>query len=134
MITQARYTEYGAIRATIDGTEYFIPDDMANRHRQMIAEWEAESNTIEPYVPPPPPVPQSVSWRQAQLALVEIGKYEEVQGLLAAITDPVEKLKAEIEFNSPTYERSSEFLNFMWSQVQEPKPTLDALFTLAATK
>jgi hypothetical protein len=27
---------------------------MGNRHRQMIAEWEAEGNTIPPYVPLPP--------------------------------------------------------------------------------
>lgn len=52
MITQAQYTEGGTILATIDGTEYFIPDDMANRHRQMIAEWEADGNTIAPYEPP----------------------------------------------------------------------------------
>jgi hypothetical protein len=27
---------------------------MGNRHRRMIAEWEAEGNTIPPYVPPAP--------------------------------------------------------------------------------
>jgi|GEM_PF-5980116 len=54
MIEAARYTASGIIIATIDGVEMSVPDDMANRHRQMIAEWEAEGNTIEPYVPPPP--------------------------------------------------------------------------------
>lgn len=52
MITQAQYTEFGTIHATIGGVEYSFHDDMANRHRQMLAEWEAEGNTIAPYVPP----------------------------------------------------------------------------------
>lgn len=51
MIENATYTESGSIVAIIDGQEMFIPDDMYNRHRAMLAEWEAEGNIIEPYVP-----------------------------------------------------------------------------------
>lgn len=51
------YTEGGSIKVTVDGQLSFVPDDMANRHRRMIAEWEAEGNTIPPYVPPPEPEP-----------------------------------------------------------------------------
>ena len=40
------YTQTGSIEATIDGVVMIVPDDMANRHRQMIAEWEAQGNTI----------------------------------------------------------------------------------------
>ena len=47
------YTEFNLIEATIDGLLMTVPDDPANRHRQMIAEWEAEGNTIPAYVPPP---------------------------------------------------------------------------------
>ncbi len=36
-----------SIRATIDGTEMFVPLDTANRHYQAIQEWVAEGNTIE---------------------------------------------------------------------------------------
>ena len=35
------------IKATIDGTEMFVPLDTANRHYQAIQEWVAEGNTIE---------------------------------------------------------------------------------------
>lgn len=49
------YTEHGSISATIDDILMTVPNDPTNRHRQMIAEWEAEGNTIPPYVPPPPP-------------------------------------------------------------------------------
>ena len=54
MITNAKYTEHGSIVAVIDGSEMTVPDDMGNRHRSILAEWEAEENTIEPYAPPPP--------------------------------------------------------------------------------
>jgi len=48
------YTADGTIDATIEGKRLTVPDDMANRHRRMIAEWEADGNTIPPYVPPAP--------------------------------------------------------------------------------
>ena len=35
-----------SIKATIDGTEMFVPLDPANRHYQAILEWVAEGNTI----------------------------------------------------------------------------------------
>lgn len=46
------YTEAGAIDATIEGVRMTVPDDLLNRHRQKIAEWEAEGNIIPAYVPP----------------------------------------------------------------------------------
>ena len=52
-ITSAQYirnisnTENENIKATIDGTEMFVPLDPANRHYQAIQEWVAEGNTIE---------------------------------------------------------------------------------------
>ncbi|TCR07363.1 DUF4376 domain-containing protein [Neorhizobium sp. JUb45] len=48
------YTESGLIRVMFEGEdgENIVPEDMGNRHRQMIAEWEAEGNTIPPYAPP----------------------------------------------------------------------------------
>ena len=53
-ITSAQYirnisnTENENIKATIDGTEMFVPLDPANRHYQAILEWaEIDGNTIE---------------------------------------------------------------------------------------
>ncbi len=53
MIENARYNEYGSIIAVISDEQITVPDDMANRHRAMIAEWEAVGNLIEPYLPGP---------------------------------------------------------------------------------
>jgi len=54
MVESAHYTASGSIIAVIDGVEMSVPDDMSNRHRRMLAEWEAQGNKIEPYAPPPP--------------------------------------------------------------------------------
>ncbi len=35
------------IKATIDGTEMFVPLDENNRHRKAIKDWEDAGNTIE---------------------------------------------------------------------------------------
>lgn len=47
------YTQSGSIEATIDGIRVIVPDDMGNRHRQAIAEWEHAGNTIPAFEPPP---------------------------------------------------------------------------------
>ena len=87
MIEGAKFTKYGFINALFDGQDITVPDDMANRHRIMLAEWEAEGNTIEPYVPEPviEPIPDEISRRQffQQLANMEIITREDA---LAALT------------------------------------------------
>lgn len=46
------FTQTGTISVTIDGRHATVPNDMSNTDRQLIAEWEAQGNTIPPYVPP----------------------------------------------------------------------------------
>lgn len=51
-ITSAQYVEdmngnNSSVKATIDGTEMFVPLDTANRHYQAILDWVAEGNTIQ---------------------------------------------------------------------------------------
>ncbi|MDM9647760.1 hypothetical protein [Rhizobium sp. S163] len=38
------------IKIELDGQVIFVPDDMRNRHRQTVADWEEEGNVIPPYV------------------------------------------------------------------------------------
>lgn len=50
MIESAKYTETGDILAVIDGKSITIPDDAANRHRELLADWEkVHGNEIEPF-------------------------------------------------------------------------------------
>lgn len=53
-VSSAKFTESGTIDAVIDNQRTFVPDDMENGHRVMIAEWQAKGNVIEPYVDPEP--------------------------------------------------------------------------------
>ena len=50
-IESAKYIAYDgnntSVNAVIDGVQYTIPMDTANRHYQAIQEWVAEGNTIE---------------------------------------------------------------------------------------
>jgi hypothetical protein len=76
------YTQFGDIEATIDDIRVFVPDNLSNRHRQMIAEWEALGNTIPPYVPPEP-VPAEVDVKLFAAAYnLQIVDYE-IQSLTA---------------------------------------------------
>lgn len=58
------YTRTGSIDATIDGVRLTVPDRPGNRHRQMIAEWEAAGNTIPEYEEPPAPPRTEGSYRE----------------------------------------------------------------------
>lgn len=53
MIGSAKYTRDGSIIVLIEGQEMTLPNDMENRHRILLADWETEGNVIEPYVPAP---------------------------------------------------------------------------------
>jgi len=134
MIETAQYTESGSIKAAIDGAKLLVPNDMSNRHRQMIAEWEAEGNTIAPYVEPPAPTPQRVTRRQGRLALIDAGKLADVEAAIAAIADPIEQMKAQVEYEADTWERGNAFLQAMWAQLGGTEQQLDALFLTASTK
>jgi hypothetical protein len=106
MIESAKFTESGTIEAVIDGVKYFIPDDMANRHRQMLAEWEADGNTIEPYEAPPP-VLAPLSARQLRLGLVSNGiSLSQVEATIDAIENQQDRDVARIEWEyASQYER-----------------------------
>lgn len=92
------YTKGGSIRVEIDGIEMFVPDDMDNRHRQMVAEWEADGNTIPAYVPAPEPLPPLTA-RQLRLGLVAASILpSQVDAAIAAIPDAADRAVAEIEW------------------------------------
>lgn len=123
------YTESGSIRVELDGIEMLVPDDMANRHRQMIAEWELAGNTIEPYVasPPayvasPPAIPQVVSRFQARAALYGAGLLDDVEAAIAS-ADPITQMAwadaQEFQRNSPTILSLAAVLGLSESDVDE---------------
>lgn len=51
MITSAHYQENGSILVKFgDQDPISVPDNRSNRHRQMIADWQAKGNEISPYI------------------------------------------------------------------------------------
>ncbi|UYQ70958.1 phage tail assembly chaperone [Pelagibacterium flavum] len=44
--------EDGSFDVSIEGRRSIVPDDPGNRHRQLIADWEAMGNTIPHYEAP----------------------------------------------------------------------------------
>lgn len=80
------FTNDGTIEFVINGETMFAPDVPGNRFRDMIAEWEAEGNTIPAYVPPV--IPRSVRMAYFRIALKRIGKLEAVDAAVASHPDP----------------------------------------------
>ncbi|MCT7668158.1 hypothetical protein [Shinella kummerowiae] len=127
------FTEDGAINATIDGTRMLVPDTMANRHRALIAEWEASGNVIPPFVSPPPPI-GTLTRRQARLGLLSIGiTVEDVEAHIAAIADPADRAAALIEWQDATaYERDHPLVADLAAAFALPAAQVDALWLWAA--
>lgn len=94
MITVIGYTSTGVIEIMLDGVPAFVPDDIGNKDRQTIAEWEAEGNTIPPYVEPE--VNPFVTLKPYQFwTAVRAASYEEdLNAWVTGMEDPVQKAMA----------------------------------------
>lgn len=77
--------------------------------------------------------PEQCSKRQGELALLEIGKLDEVEVAIAAISDPVAKRRAQIEYGADVWARNNPFLQGMWAALGGTPEELDNLFRLAVT-
>lgn len=84
--------------------------------------------------PAPPYIPQFVTRRQGRLALLDAGKLDDVEAIIDAITDPIQKRAAQIEYEADTWERSNQFLQVVWSLLGGSEAELDALFIDAASR
>ena len=80
-----------------------------------------------------PPVPQSVTMRQARLALLGAGLLDDVDAAIAAIPDPTQRRAAEIEWEyAQTVDRTSAFTQQLAAGLGLTEQQLDSLFTQAA--
>ena len=75
----------------------------------------------------------SCSMRQARLALLQVGKLDEVDAAIAAMSDP-QKSQAAIEWEyATTVDRVSPFVDSLGSALGMTQTDLDVLFNLAST-
>jgi hypothetical protein len=78
-------------------------------------------------------IPKSCTRRQGQLALLTHGVLDDAEAAIAAITDPVQKREAQIEYEADTWERANPFLRQLWAQLGGTPQSLDEAFALAVT-
>lgn len=90
-----------------------------------------ESGNVADYVEPEPQpesVPQSLTARQARLALHGIGKLSGVPAAIAALPEP-QKTQAEIEWEYATHiERNNQFVAVLASALQLTDEQINQLF------
>lgn len=95
--------------------------------------WHGDAWEVVEPTPPTPPVPDLCTGPQGQLALLELGKYYAARTYIDGIQDPEQKLRAEIEWSRPTWERTNPFLNAIWEALGGAQEGLDDAFRLAVT-
>lgn len=92
MSITAAFDKFGAITAAIDGQVMTVPNDPTNRHRQMLADWEAKGHEIELYVAPPPLHDDLFAERDRRLALGFDYDFGDARGVHRVNTTPADML------------------------------------------
>ena len=134
------FTESGSIDATIEGARWSVPDDPANRHRQMIAEWEALGNTIPAYEPPPPDPFPDLEPDQFWFGLRVSGHEDDLRAWVDSLNDPESPeydpvawaaASAKLEF-AKYFERDHPLVEAARQAIGMSEVELDALWQYAA--
>jgi len=102
-----------------------VPDEVE-------AGWQLVSGSWSAPPPPPPVIPQSVTMRQARLALHASGLLASVQPAINALPEP-QRTQAQIEWDySNGLERGNAFVSTLGAALGLNAAGIDALFVQAA--
>lgn len=143
-----KYTNANAIEATWADANGVVVKCQAYANNQMALlaadlgtdapQYQALMNQVAAtYVAPPPPVPQvpqAVTMRQARLALDAAGLLDGVEAAIAAIANPAQRRKAQIEWEfAADVQRNHGLVPTMATALGMTEAQIDALFMQAAT-
>ena len=116
--------EYDAATQRLGGVEYRFDGDKVNLVYAVEDIPESELN----------PVPQSVTMRQARLALLDLDLLSSIDEAINAMPEP-DKTKAKIEWEyAAVVERNSDWVSDLGQQLGLSDVQVDDLFRLATTK
>ena len=142
MLSYVTYDAVGALTGAFlqdllpehEGCHIEVSDEIRLAWVQYKANEARDGVELLPPVPPPAAgVPQQVTRRQARQALLLAGLLDQVGPALAAITDPVERGLAQIEWeDSQVFERNRPVLLQLASALGLDDAQLDQLFITAA--
>lgn len=119
-------------RTTIDGNYLKLgTNETHSPESRDFQEWLAEGNTPEPYTPPTPPIPTTVTRFQARVALVQAGHFDTIDTYIATL--PKTDVKRLAWEDAAEWERASPTLNFLANMLGLTDTDVDALFILASS-
>ena len=117
-----------------ENTVVHVIDEDGISRMSMLASAVPDGVEILPYVPPPAVIPASVTMRQARLVLLDAGLLDDIDIAIAAILDPIQKRKAQIEWEfSNEVQRYNGVVSYLGPALGLSELQIDQLFINAAT-
>lgn len=111
----------------------FIPTVGGNSDYAAYLKWVSQGNTPLPEIAPTPIIPTVVTMRQARLALLQIGKLNDVAAAISNLPSPNKEM-AQIEWEySSIVDREKPLVQLLAPILGLDQTALDNLFTLAAS-
>lgn len=124
------------VNMVVSDAEYAAQNGWVHVNGENVAiGWGYVNNEwIAPQVPEQPPTtPNSVTMRQARLALLNIGKLNDVDAALSSISDEYERLSSQIEWEYATVvERNAPLVLSLTTTLGMTETQMDELFRSAA--